>query len=56
MPKIDSNQIILNIADKIDADLIVAGAWGHKRLQEIVFGGVTKTLISNQKKALFLAH
>ena len=51
-----SDQIILNAANNIDADLIVAGAWGHKRLQEIVFGGVTKTLISNQKKALFLAH
>lgn len=47
---------ILETADKVNADMIVAGAWGHKRLQELVFGGVTKSLISNQKRPVLFAH
>ncbi len=50
------HECILNTAEEIDADLIVSGAWGHKRLQELVFGGVTKTLISNQKRPVLFAH
>ncbi len=49
-------QCILETAAEVDAALIVAGAWGHKRLQELIFGGVTKTLVSNQKHAVLFAH
>jgi nucleotide-binding universal stress UspA family protein len=37
-------------ADEIGADLIVAGAYGHSRLREWTFGGVTKTLLSNSSR------
>lgn len=47
---------LLDTAESTDADLIVAGAWGHQRLKELIFGGVTRKLISNQKKVVFLAH
>lgn len=47
---------ILQTADNIDADMVVAGAWGHKRLQELIFGGATKTLISNQKRPVLFSH
>ncbi|TIU28341.1 MAG: universal stress protein, partial [Mesorhizobium sp.] len=32
-------------ARSIHADLIVTGAYGHSRLREWAFGGVTRTLI-----------
>lgn len=49
------DQILENAGTKM-ADLIVAGAWGHRRIREIIFGGVTKKLINNQKHAVFLSH
>ncbi|MCC3859706.1 universal stress protein [Pseudemcibacter aquimaris] len=47
---------ILETANKLDVDLIVSGAWGHRRLREIIFGGVTKKLLSNQKHSVYLSH
>jgi nucleotide-binding universal stress UspA family protein len=37
---------ILRIAGGIGADLIVTGAYGHTRLREWVFGGVTRGLLA----------
>jgi nucleotide-binding universal stress UspA family protein len=39
-----------------DADLLVVGGYGHARLQEIVFGGVTHELINASPIPLFLSH
>ena len=40
-----------------DCDLIVAGAFGHSRLREFVFGGVTRRLMqSTDGPSLLLAH
>lgn len=39
-----------------DADLIVAGAYGHSRLCEFVLGGVTRTLLADSSYPLLLAH
>ncbi|WP_352464060.1 MULTISPECIES: universal stress protein [unclassified Mesorhizobium] len=36
---------LLAFASSINADLIVSGAYGHSRLREWAFGGVTRTLI-----------
>ena len=47
---------IIDTAESIDADMIVAGAWGHRRLTEFVFGGVTSELLNNQRWPIFLAH
>tara|TARA_R110002073_G_scaffold217915_1_gene378195 strand:- start:965 stop:1798 length:834 start_codon:yes stop_codon:yes gene_type:complete len=47
---------LLHLADEWDVNLIVAGAWGHKRLLEVIFGGVTKTLFTNQEIAVLFAH
>ncbi|MDH2399275.1 universal stress protein [Bradyrhizobium sp. SSUT18] len=43
-------------AEQRDADLIVAGAYGHTRLREWVFGGVTSDLLTGSPKCSFLAH
>jgi nucleotide-binding universal stress UspA family protein len=39
-----------------DADVVIAGAYGHKRLQEWVFGGFTECLITRSRRCSFLAH
>jgi nucleotide-binding universal stress UspA family protein len=38
------------------ADLIVAGAYGHQRLREWVFGGITQELLAQPSCCLLLAH
>lgn len=47
---------MLQLAKEWDVDLIVAGAWGHRRLLEIIFGGVTKSLFTNQEIPVLFAH
>lgn len=47
---------ILELSRQWDANLIVAGAWGHKRLLEVIFGGVTKTLYTNQEIPVLFSH
>ena len=41
---------------KTVADLVVAGAYGHARLREWVFGGVTRNLITRSQRCSFLTH
>lgn len=43
-------------ANSLGADLIVSGAFGHARLREYVFGGVTKSLLNAAGPSLFLSH
>ncbi len=38
------------------ADFVVAGAYGHTRLREWVFGGFTKTLLRRSPRCVFFAH
>lgn len=47
---------ILSTAREIGADLIVLGAYGHSRLRQMVFGGVTKHLTASADIPLLLAH
>lgn len=44
------------VADRCQADLIVAGAYGHARLREWVFGGVTETLLHKPRHFVLLSH
>ncbi|MFP5393575.1 MAG: universal stress protein [Gammaproteobacteria bacterium] len=44
------------LARDSDASLIVAGAYGHTRLREVVLGGVTRTLLGRSALPLLLAH
>lgn len=41
----DTPGTIIPFAEEIGADLIVAGAYGHSRLREWAFGGMTRALI-----------
>jgi nucleotide-binding universal stress UspA family protein len=44
------------VAQDEGADVIVAGAYGHTRFTEWVFGGVTHELLKLSKRCVFLSH
>ena len=52
----DAAPLLLYAANKVEADVLVAGAFGHPRLQEFIFGGTTRTLLSADHPSLFLSH
>lgn len=47
---------LYRIADLNQADLIVAGAFGHSRLAEWVFGGVTNDLLHHPERFVLTSH
>jgi len=51
----DIAELITEAATAWQADYLVMGAYGHGRLRE-AFGGVTKTMLAENKLALVLAH
>jgi len=51
----DSNRL-QTVAYEQSADVIVAGAYGHSRLREWAFGGMTKELLRPEKFCSFLSH
>jgi nucleotide-binding universal stress UspA family protein len=52
----DAAPVLLHAAQKAAADILVAGAFGHPRLQEFIFGGTTRTLLNSDHPSLFLSH
>ncbi|QUD87754.1 universal stress protein [Phenylobacterium montanum] len=44
------------LAAEINADLIVAGAYGHSRMRELVLGGVTYDLLLRASRCALLSH
>jgi len=44
------------IADEQEADVLVAGAYGHSRMREWVFGGVTHDLLLHANCCAFVSH
>ncbi len=47
---------LIATARLIDADLIVAGGYGHSRMGEWVFGGVTRSLLRQPNLFVLLSH
>lgn len=52
----DAAPAILRAVASVGADILVAGAFGHPRLQEFIFGGTTRTLLNADSPSLFLSH
>lgn len=52
----DASAQIETIASTIQADLIVAGAYGHTRFSEWAFGGVTRDLLTKSTRCSVLSH
>jgi nucleotide-binding universal stress UspA family protein len=49
-------QALLNAALDGNFDLIVAGAYGHKGLKELMFGGATRYLLENSNIPVYMSH
>ncbi len=47
---------LLSAAADVQADLIVAGAYGHSRFRELVLGGVTRTLLDCMTVPVLFSH
>jgi nucleotide-binding universal stress UspA family protein len=47
---------LILLAEQHSADLIVSGGYGHARLREWVFGGVTADLLSRSPKCCLFSH
>ncbi len=47
---------LVDLANQLGADLLVAGAYAHPRLREWVFGGVTQELLEGAPFACLLSH
>jgi nucleotide-binding universal stress UspA family protein len=47
---------LILIAEEMNADLIVAGGYGHSRLGEWIFGGVTQGLLASSPVCCLLSH
>ena len=55
-PDADTSDAIVDQAAKMNADVIVMGAYGHTRLREIILGGVTRDLLKRAPVCLLLSH
>ena len=53
---IADGEALLSYAADIGADLIVAGAYGHSRVRELAFGGVTRTLLTQMTVPVLFSH
>jgi nucleotide-binding universal stress UspA family protein len=51
-----TGEAILEAAEAAGADLIVVGGFGHPRLQQALFGGVTRTIVESSKVPLLMSH
>jgi nucleotide-binding universal stress UspA family protein len=47
---------LMRLAKDLEADLIVTGAYGHSRLGEWFFGGVTRSLLDEAPCCLMMSH
>jgi nucleotide-binding universal stress UspA family protein len=47
---------VLQLAKDEGADLVVTGAYGHSRLGEWVFGGVTQELLATSPVCCLMSH
>lgn len=58
MPAVTHNDsgVLSAVLETQDADLIVAGAYGHSRMREWAFGGVTRDLLLKSDRCILLSH
>ncbi len=50
------SETLLEMAYACGADMLVMGAYGHSRMREFVFGGVTRDMLKDCALPLFLFH
>jgi nucleotide-binding universal stress UspA family protein len=47
---------LIQLAQDEHADLLVTGAYGHSRLGEWIFGGVTRDLLATSPICCLMSH
>jgi nucleotide-binding universal stress UspA family protein len=47
---------LLAVAEAHGIDLVVSGAYGHSRVREVLFGGVTRTLFRTARLPILFSH
>ena len=52
----ETGAMLLSYVADVGADMLVAGGYGHSRVRESLFGGVTRTLLTSQTLPLFMSH
>jgi nucleotide-binding universal stress UspA family protein len=52
----DVAQTLRGAAERVGADLIVMGGYVHSRLREMMFGGVTRSLLKSSPVPLFMSY
>jgi nucleotide-binding universal stress UspA family protein len=56
VPRREIGETLLSQASDLGADLIVAGAYGHMRVAELVLGGVTRKLLQSMTVPVLFSH
>lgn len=52
----DAGRVLLDLAEEDGSDLVVTGAYGRSRTREMVFGGVTRTLLNEARLPCLMVH
>lgn len=52
----DVASVLLDEADRLKADLLVMGGYGHSRFREWVLGGVTRDILERAQMPVLVAH
>lgn len=55
-PELSPADALLNHVASNGADLLVLGAYGHSRLRELVFGGVTRSILQTMTVPVLMSH
>jgi nucleotide-binding universal stress UspA family protein len=50
-----ADTILAQVAEE-RADLLVMGGYGHSRVRELLFGGVTRSILENTTIPILVAH
>jgi nucleotide-binding universal stress UspA family protein len=53
---VDAGNLLLSRAADMSADMMVMGAYGHARWSELILGGVTNVVLSNQTVPVVMSH
>lgn len=55
-PDLATEALLLQRAFELGSDLLVMGAFGHSRMREFVFGGVTAHVLENMNLPVLMSH
>jgi nucleotide-binding universal stress UspA family protein len=51
-----THEVLMQVASDVSADMMVLGGYRHPRLQQALFGGVTRTMLRDVRLPLLLSH